>query len=135
MEPTKPNSLPQPISPEPQSQAPEIPVATTIESIPATPVAPASSPNDVVQVAAVGPTPTPVSLPAATVQDAPQTTAPTPAVADDADVIEKEWVDAAEAMEKKTTGDPHAEEEGFENLQVDYIHKRFGKDIKKSEGS
>src|SRR5437588_642777 len=58
---------------------------------------------------------------------------PTPAVASDVDVIEKEWVDAAESAVKTHTGDPHAEEEAFEDLQVDYLKKRYGKDIKKPE--
>ena len=38
-------------------------------------------------------------------------------------------------MVDRTAGDPHAEEEGFEDLQVDYIKKRFGKDIKEPKDS
>lgn len=56
-----------------------------------------------------------------------------PAVANDQDVIEKEWVDRAEEVIAKTSGDPHAEEEAEEDLQVDYLKKRYNKDVKKSE--
>ena len=52
-------------------------------------------------------------------------------LANDVDVIEKEWVDVAEQVVRDTADDPHAEEEAVENLQVDYMKKRYGKDIKK----
>lgn len=93
--------------------------------------APAShdpSPAPALPTDSVAPTPSPAA-------PVTQLATPTPAAADDVDVIEKEWVDAAQAMQEKTAGDPHAEEEGFEDLQVDYIHKRFGKDIKKPKDS
>lgn len=63
----------------------------------------------------------------------PQPAAGNPALADDVDVIEKEWVDKAEEVIAKTAGDPHAEEEAVEDLQIDYMKKRYGKDVKKSE--
>lgn len=56
-----------------------------------------------------------------------------PALANDVDVIEKEWVDKAEEVIAKTAGDPHAEEEAVEDLQIDYMKKRYNKDIKKSD--
>ena len=56
-----------------------------------------------------------------------------PIVANDQDVIEKEWVDKAEDVIEKTAGDPHAEEEAVEDLQIDYMKKRYNKDIKKSD--
>jgi hypothetical protein len=52
--------------------------------------------------------------------------------ADDVDVIEKEWVEVAEQVVHDTADDPHAQEEAVENLQVDYMKKRYGRDIKKS---
>ncbi|MBW3538072.1 hypothetical protein KY386_01100 [Candidatus Parcubacteria bacterium] len=55
-----------------------------------------------------------------------------PAIADDVDVIEKEWVEAAESIVKNTAGDPYLEEEAVENLQIDYLKKRYGKEIKKT---
>jgi hypothetical protein len=55
-----------------------------------------------------------------------------PVIADDVDVIEKEWVDKAEEVIAKTAGNPHAEEEAVEDLQIDYMKKRYNKDVKKS---
>ena len=55
-----------------------------------------------------------------------------PLIAADIDVIEKEWVDKTEAIIAKTAGDPHAEEEAVEDLQIDYMKKRYGKDVQKS---
>ncbi len=55
-----------------------------------------------------------------------------PATAADVDVIEKEWVDKAEAIIAKTAGDPHAEEEAIEDLTIDYMKKRYDKDVAKS---
>jgi hypothetical protein len=53
-----------------------------------------------------------------------------PAVAGDVDVIEKEWVDKAETIVKENAEDPHAEEEAVEELQADYLQKRYNKDVK-----
>lgn len=55
----------------------------------------------------------------------------TPAIADDVDVIEKEWVDHATKIIEATNQDPYVEEEAIEDLQVDYMKKRYGKDVKK----
>ena len=55
-----------------------------------------------------------------------------PDIAADIDVIEKEWVDKAEAIIAKTVGDPHAEEEEIEDLTIDYMKKRYDKDVSKS---
>ncbi len=129
MEPTKPNQQPQPSSPEPLKPA-------QVAGAEAVPVVAADSAATGSQAApAATPTSPAVAAPATTASTPPASATPTPAQADDVDVIEKEWVDAAKAMEEKTAGDPHAEEEGFEDLQVDYIHKRFGKDIKKPTDS
>ncbi len=76
--------------------------------------------------------PPPPSLKQA-VDAATVSTSANPELADDVDVIEKEWVDRAEEVIKDTAGDPHAEEEGFEDLQVDYQKKRYGIDIKPAE--
>src|SRR4051794_21998345 len=88
------------------------------------------------QAPAAQTTPAPVTVPSPKQSGAPDPkpatpTSTSPANAEDVDVIEKEWVDAAEVVVKKHADDPHAEEEGFENLQVDYLKKRYGKDIQK----
>jgi hypothetical protein len=55
-----------------------------------------------------------------------------PTVAADQDVIEPEWVDRAEQVVSETAGNPFAEEEGIEALQIDYLKKRYGYEVKKS---
>ena len=52
-----------------------------------------------------------------------------PAVAADVDVIEPEWVDKAEQAIKSSQGDPYVEEEAVEDLQRDYLKKRYGHDV------
>ena len=79
----------------------------------------------------------PPVLPTVPQTSAPQAASPQadvgPQQADDVDVIEKEWVEKAEAIVEQTKDDPHAEEEAIEDLQIDYLKKRYGKDIKKSQ--
>jgi hypothetical protein len=67
--------------------------------------------------AAIAATPGPGAKPA---------TAPLPGVAGDVDVIEPEWVDKAEEVVKAHHGDPYGEEEAIEELQEDYLQKRYG---------
>jgi hypothetical protein len=54
-----------------------------------------------------------------------------PSVAD-SDKIEPEWVAATEKAVKRTAGNPFAEEEAIEDIQIDYQKKRFNRDLKKS---
>ena len=49
-----------------------------------------------------------------------------PNTADDVDVIETEWVDKAEHEITTHQGDPYGEEEAIEDLQQDYLDKRYG---------
>lgn len=51
---------------------------------------------------------------------------PTPLVAGDVDVIEPEWVEKAEQVVQAHAGDPYTEEEAIEELQQDYLQKRYG---------
>ncbi len=53
-----------------------------------------------------------------------------PDLADDVDVIEKAWVDKAKQIINDTKDDPHAQEKAFEELQIEYHKKRYGRDIK-----
>lgn len=52
-----------------------------------------------------------------------------PDVANDDDLIEKEWVDKAKKIISETKSDPHAQEERVSKLQVDYVKKRYGRDL------
>jgi len=73
------------------------------------------TPDDVVKVIAAVPGPS-----------GPIGAVPTPTMAGDVDVIEPEWVDKAEEVVRAHQGDPYGEEEAVEQLQEDYLHKRYG---------
>jgi hypothetical protein len=68
--------------------------------------------------AAIAATPTP---------GAPVSSLPT--TASDVDVIEPEWVDKAEEVVRLHQGDPYQEEEAIEELQEDYLQKRYGVNV------
>jgi hypothetical protein len=78
------------------------------------------SPADV--AAALASTPTVGQPPAAGQTGA----TPNPTSAGDVDVIEPEWVDKAEEVIRAHQGDPYAEDEAIEDLQQDYLQKRYG---------
>lgn len=111
-------------APEAQPAAPEV---TAGPAGSGAPTAPAAS-------AAGTPPPPPPAGQSAAPAVTPMTQ-PTPPGAEDVDLIEKEWVDAAEKVVEATADDPHKQEEAVELLQVDYLKKRYGKEIKKPEGS
>jgi len=54
---------------------------------------------------------------------------PNPLVANDDDLIEKEWVDRAKKIVSETKDDPYQRDEEVGKLQVDYLKKRFGREL------
>lgn len=52
----------------------------------------------------------------------------TPQIADDEDLIEKEWVESAKRIVAQTKGDPHARSENISLVKDDYKKKRFNID-------
>jgi Txe/YoeB family toxin of Txe-Axe toxin-antitoxin module len=56
-----------------------------------------------------------------------------PLIADDVDVIEKEWVDKAKKIVNATKENPYEQEKEVSKLQADYLMKRYNKQIKLSE--
>ncbi len=56
-----------------------------------------------------------------------------PAIADDNDLIEKEWVNKAKEIVARTKLDPHQQNEEFNKVKVDYLKKRYNKELKLSE--
>jgi len=52
-----------------------------------------------------------------------------PAIAKDDDLIEREWVDKAKKIVAETQNDPYRQEEAVNKLQVDYMKKRYGKEL------
>lgn len=53
-----------------------------------------------------------------------------PAVADDTDLIEKEWVTKAKQIVASTRDDPHLQNKEINKFKADYLKKRYNKDIK-----
>ena len=57
----------------------------------------------------------------------------TPEIAEDADLIEKEWVEKAKNIIKNAKSDPHLLNKEINKIKADYIKKRYNKDIKIDE--
>ncbi len=53
-----------------------------------------------------------------------------PQIADDTDLIEKEWVEKAKQIVEQTAHDPHAQIQAINRVKVDYLKKRYNKDVK-----
>lgn len=56
-----------------------------------------------------------------------------PEVAGDIDLIEKEWVRKAKDIVMRTQGDPYAQNKQINRMKVEYIKKRYDKDIRTSD--
>lgn len=77
--------------------------------------------------AVTGPQPVIPTMP--TDDQGTQSTSGTPLTASDDDVIEKEWVDKAKEIILKTKDDPHERSSLVNELQKDYLKKRYGKEL------
>ena len=53
-----------------------------------------------------------------------------PIIADDNDLIEKEWVVKAKQIVSATRDDPHTQNREINRFKADYLKKRYNKDIK-----
>lgn len=56
-----------------------------------------------------------------------------PLVANDDDLIEKEWVDKAKKIIVETKDDPYRREQEVGRLQADYLRKRYGRELGASQ--
>lgn len=54
-------------------------------------------------------------------------------MADDNDLIEKEWIIKAKNIVNSTKNDPYLQNKEITKVKADYIHKRYGKTIKLTE--
>lgn len=54
-------------------------------------------------------------------------------IADDTDLIEKEWVTRAKSIVAQTKDDPHLQNREMNKVKADYMKKRYNKDLKVSE--
>lgn len=57
----------------------------------------------------------------------------TPSIADDIDLIEKEWVEKAKEIVDKTRDNPYLQNKAIGEIKVDYIKKRYNKNVLKSD--
>jgi|SRR5665213_1500493 len=73
----------------------------------------------------VNPTPTPTATTPSTAQNSTN-----PAVADDKDLIEKEWVNKAKQIVDSTRNDPHKQTKEINLFKADYLKKRYNKELK-----
>lgn len=58
-----------------------------------------------------------------------------PQIADDTDLIEKEWVEKAKEIVEKTRDNPYLQNKAINEIKTDYIKKRYNKDISTSGSS
>jgi len=56
-----------------------------------------------------------------------------PLIANDEDLIEKEWVDKAKKIVLETRDNPHQREKAVNELQIDYLKKRYGRGLDVAE--
>lgn len=56
-----------------------------------------------------------------------------PITAADEDLIEKEWIERAKKIVSENRDDPHSQDKAVNDLQADYIYKRYGRKIGSSE--
>jgi len=75
--------------------------------------------------------PTPVTATNTVVDDT--TGQSSPLVANDDDLIEKEWVDRAKRIVTETQNDPKQRDDRISGLKVDYVKKRFGRELGAAE--
>jgi hypothetical protein len=66
---------------------------------------------------------------ASSVASQPTTSDDSHLIAEDNDVIEKEWIDRAKKIISLTSNDPYAETKEINKLKASYMKKRFNKDM------
>jgi hypothetical protein len=134
----QPENLPVPSGPElppttPANNSERLPVLPTpeggiengLERVEQTAEASAAAADAVYQGAPVAPPPV---VPVVT-----QPADDNPLVAADEDVIEKEWVDKAKKIILETKDDPYGRTARVNELQRDYLKKRYNKELGASE--
>lgn len=108
-------------------KTPELGVESGAESFEASSERKAAAADAAAGVATV--IPTPVSSGQVAEDDKFTIGDPNPLVANDDDLIEKEWVDRAKKIVSETQNDPYRRDEEVGKLQVDYMKKRFGREL------
>lgn len=105
---------------------PEGGLETGLERAPQTAEASAAAADAVYQGAPIAPVADPAD-------PATQPITDSPAIAGDEDVIEKEWVDKAKKIIQETKDDPFGRSSRVNQLQKDYLMKRYNKELGASQ--
>lgn len=71
--------------------------------------------------------------PSQTPDSALSTALQTPQIADDSDLIEKEWVEKAKMIVEHTKSDPRQQNKELSKVKSDYLKKRYNKDLRLAE--
>ena len=66
----------------------------------------------------------------APIAKAPRVDIETPPIAEDTDLIEKEWVDKAKDIVEKTRSNPYKQQEELAKMKADYLKKRYNREIR-----
>jgi hypothetical protein len=119
--PVNPN---QPAADQEQTKGGETPVQNAGEQ-PSSPVSGVPTQAPMVDPAASAPTDDPVATAAAH--------AAIPAIADDVDLIEKEWVEKAKQIVEQTKDDPYRQNEAMSKMKLDYLKKRYNREVKSQD--
>ena len=125
--PPLPEFGPLPAAPSPEQQVPQQPEAT--------PAAPERQPQPVAPVASTALAAPSSSQQGSAASDDASNTTPisTPVMADDNDLIEKEWVTKAKEIVENTKSDPYRQSKDMTVFRADYMQKRYNKTIKLPE--
>lgn len=92
-----------------------------------------AAPAAVVQAPVLPPVVLPTPAPVVTPEPEVATSDDMPMVANDDDLIEKEWVDKAKKIITETKDDPFRREQEVGKLQVEYLRKRYGRELGASQ--
>lgn len=135
--------LPEPITKNSYEVAPENAQAdrSIVQNAETSPNTRPSQPYETMPIVHATPAPTataphmatPISAAQTQNQPQPNSAIADPIIADDVDVIEKEWVDKAKRIVSATKADPHQQETEVSKLQADYLLKRYNKNVKLTE--
>lgn len=112
----------------PRDSVHETAVATSVEKAQGAPD-PSASPDPAAIAATAPPQDQSAILPVGITSQA--TTVPM--IADDSDLIEKEWVEKAKQIVAHTSQDPYTQTKELNKLKSDYLKKRYNKDLKLSD--
>ena len=136
MEPNHSNYQPSSELPHPQEHSEAVAMNVPTEGQLAAPeraaTPPAATPTPASQqpLQSVASPPAQPAASAGPIQNDPSTVSTAQLMADDVDLIEKEWVVKAKAIVAQTKDDPYKQNQAMTQVKADYLKKRYNKDLK-----